>query len=192
MNVADFRNAVKAAVVAVVPAGTSPKAVAWSDEQRPTAQPVIILDVVSDVVLHDRETETPALGGGTAVWTLSSLHHMNVQVRAESIHGAPGRDALFVLEQIRAGLRRPSVLATASGAGVELVAPEIVMPITKRSFLGSDQRTVSSYSFETQARAVLDFAPTESGYEVTSVDLEGEAELVDQTVVELDQTVAKP
>jgi hypothetical protein len=172
-----LRNAIKAAVrTAATDAGAVAAAVAWSDEQRPTAKLVILLDVVSATSLHDRSTSTPITAGATQ-WALSSMYHVNLQVRAEKTDAGPAVDALFALEALRASLHRPS-LVLAEGAA-------LVWPLTQRTdhvSFEADGRVVSSYSFEVGVRAVLDFTPAETGYTVRDVLVEGEQDIPNETV----------
>jgi hypothetical protein len=168
---ATLRTALKAAVqTAAADAGAVSAGVAWGDEQRPTAKLLILLDIVSAVSLHDRDTFTVALGGASTSWAFSSLYNVNLQVRCESTNNGPATDALFALEALRASLHRPGLVI----AGAALEWPE-TQTVSRVSFV-SDGRVVSSYSFEVSVRAVLDFAPgDEVGGTVLEVLVEGES-----------------
>lgn len=186
----DFRTAVKAAVrTAAVDAGIVNAAVAWGDEARPAAGRLLLLDVVSAVSLHDRDTlelaaEQPPSGAPVTTWALSSLFDVKLQVRTETHNAAPGADGLFLLERVRASLHRPGLVI----AGAALEWPE-TQAISRVSFV-SDQRVLSSYSFEVSVRTVLDFAPEdEAGGTLAEVVVEGESTTPDDdspAITELD------
>lgn len=165
----DFRTAVKTAVrTAAVDAGIVNAAVAWGDEARPTAQRLLLLDVVSAVSLHDRETLELEDDEQTTSWALSSLFNVGLQVRTETHNAGPSADGLFLIERVRASMHRPGLVIT----GAALEWPE-TQAISRASFT-SDGRTVSSYSFEVFVRTVLDFAPSdEPGGTVREVLVEG-------------------
>lgn len=170
---ADFRNALKAAVVAARPQPrVVPSAVAWSDEQRPTAKTLVILDIVSSVAMHDREDEALAAPPPGTTWVLSTLHQVSFQVRVEATDAGVARDALGVAEAIRTGLQRPSVNDTLRAAGAALEWPLTGAVVRVPTI--ADGRVVSAWAFDVFARAVLDFAPDETGYTVETVGFEGE------------------
>lgn len=173
---ATLRTALRIAMqTAASDAGIVSAAVAWGDEQRPTAKFLLLLDIVSAVSLHDRDTFTVALDGESTGWAFSSLYNINLQIRCESINNGPGTDALFVIEAVRASMHRPGLVIT----GAALEWPE-VQTVSRVSFV-SDGRVVSSYSFEVSIRTVLDFAPgDEVGGTVRAVVVEGESETTDE------------
>jgi hypothetical protein len=153
ISISDVQNAIRDGIVSlgVTP---DPKAVVWAEEQRPAAKVLIILKIVQWDADTDREeyTEDPD-NAGQLLWSLSTLHFIRIQVQAESIFNAPGVDALFTLEKIRAGLRRPDLVF---GAGV-LNHPDVNTYVHRVSW-AHDGRIVSAYSFETNFRAVTDYA----------------------------------
>ncbi len=155
-------------------AGVGAKAVAWSDEQRPAAPVVVILSIVQLGSDHDREdyAEDPDTAG-QLVWSLSTLQYMRVQVRVESQFNAPGRDALFVAERIRAALRRPDLVW---GGGEVINKPDINTYLHHVPFV-HDGHVISGWSFETNFRAVTDFSldgPLPAGTNMNQVEVGGE------------------
>lgn len=147
---ADVQHAIKAAVVSV--AGAAPGAVVWNDEQRPGAKVLLILDLLYLDAIQDREDVDVETDPSSPTWTLSTLYYIRVQVRAESVFTAAGADALFALERVRAGLRRPDL---ALDAGVVVQYDDQTYVHHLRAI--ADGRTISSYSFEIGFRAVLDY-----------------------------------
>jgi len=152
-SMADMQNAILAGVRSIsgLPAG----AVVWSDEQRPAADPIVVLTIVQLGSDHDREEFAADPDDDTQlVWTMSTLQYMRVQVRAESVFNQPGRDALTVAERIRAGLRRPDLVWDAGGQVIN--KPDINTYLHHVPF-PHNGRIVSGWSFETNFRAVTDF-----------------------------------
>lgn len=179
---ATFRAAVAAAVSAAMPSSVRAPAnndgptVTWTDDRRPFGKHRLLLSIVSTRFDHDRDS---ALSTG-GEQELSTMATVTVQVTAESVHdpsGAPGSspgDALWLLEQVRLGLRRVSVreaLATAE-------APIVGFPAatTSRSY-PADGRIISAHSFDVQFRTVFDFDPEESEGQIEHVEAEGEGGL---------------
>lgn len=159
----ETQNGIKAAIVYV--AQVAAGAVAWSDEQRPSAKTLIILDLLYVDAIQDREDVVTA----TLAWTLSTLYYIRVQVRAESVFNGPGVDALFALERVRAGLHRPDIVLSAD-LGIQFDDQTYVHHVSTTA----DGRTISSYSFELGFRAVLDYP------------LAGGAVMADPNMVEVD------
>jgi hypothetical protein len=188
-TLADVRDAVLAAVVAT--GATGAKSVAWGDAKRPTAKHLVLLDVVSAIALHDRETlsvPNPAEPNVTA-WALSTYYELRVQVRAESIDNTSAADALFMLERVRAGLLRPDLAPT---DGIAFV-PDLTTTTRQISFVW-DGRVVSSYSFELAVRAVVDY-PSEdapAGTTVQEVLVEGESEITDTDTHDTELDIVAP
>lgn len=147
-TLADVQNAIKAGIQFVNPTGST-RAVVWNDEAEPGAKALIILDLLDSEQLLDREDVDPTTGA----WTMSTLYYLRVQVRAESIYNTPGRDALILLEAVRAGLQRPDLMWE---AGVVYQADSNTY-VHHVSYIDKDGHMRSSYSFETGFRAVVDF-----------------------------------
>lgn len=156
-----FRAAVEAATFAAMPTAVSTPAnndgptVSWSDAQRPFSKHRLLLSVVSGAPNHDRDSSL-STGGAQE---LSSMRTIVVQVQAESSYdrsGAPG-DALWLLEQVRLGLRKVSVRTALAAAGVAVVG----FPGTtvSRSY-PADGRIVSAHSFDVGFRFTFVFDAT--------------------------------
>jgi hypothetical protein len=118
-----FRAAVLAAIEAALPPsvlGTT--SVSWEDAPRPQANNRLLLSIVSST-FYDRDS---ALSEG-GLQTLESMALIAVQVRSESIYDTGDADALWLIEQVRLGLRKVSVREALKAAG-------IVIPIFPRSY----------------------------------------------------------
>lgn len=185
-TLADVRDAVLAAVVAT--GATGARSVAWSDDKRPAAKYPVLLDVVSWRALHDREEETQTSPGVTA-WALSTYGELRVQIRAESIYNTSAADAMFILELVRAGLKRPDLELT---HGIALV-PDLVTDTRSIPFV-IDGRVVSSSLFEIGVRCVLDYPSTgaPAGTTVREVLVEGESEITEDDVHDTDLSIEQP
>lgn len=160
----DFRDAVVAAVTGAMPSAVRSPAnndgptVTWSDGPRPFAAHRLLLSIVSTTFDHDLDTSL-SQGGEQE---LSSMATVTVQVTAESTHdssarggagGAPG-DALWLLEQVRLGLRRVSVFEALVEAGVRIVG--FPAATISRSY-PADSRIISAHSFDVQFRTIFEF-----------------------------------
>ncbi len=187
ISIADVQNAIKAGIRTLATGARAvPSAVVWDDEQRPAAQVLVVLDIVQwgndiDRQEYSEDPDNP----GQLMWSLSTLHYIRVQVRCESEHNAPGRDAAFTAEGIRAGLRRPDLVW---GAGVKN-QPDINTYLHHTSF-PHDGHTISCYSFETNFRAVTDYAlagPIPAGTNMRTVEVIG----ADATPPAGDQTIER-
>lgn len=178
----EFRAAVVAAVTAALPAAVRTPAqlngptVSWFDDRRPFAKHRLLLSVVTAVPEHDRDSAL-AEGGEQE---LSSAQLVTVQVQAESSHDqsngpTPGGDALWLIEQVRLGLRKVSVRDGLTTAGVVIAA--FPGPTVSRSF-PADGRVISAHSFDVQFRAVFDFdASGEDAGLIERVEADGADEL---------------
>jgi hypothetical protein len=135
------------------------KAVVWADEQRPAADPLIILNIVQNDADVDREcyVEDPD-NEGQWLWKLSTLYYIRLQVRVETQFNKPGRDAMVLAEHIRASLRRPDINWD---AGIHN-HPDINTYLHHVTF-SHDGHYINAWSFETNFRAVVDFPLTTEG-----------------------------
>lgn len=156
-----FRDAVVAAVSAAMPAAVSTPAnldgptVTWSDDARPYAKHRLLLSVVSAAYNHDRDSSL-STGGAQALSTMATIV---VQVQAESSYdrsSAPG-DALWLLEQVRLGLRRVSVRTALGVAGAAVVG--FPGGTTSRAY-PADGRIISAHSLDVGFRFTFVFDAT--------------------------------
>lgn len=186
ISLADVQNAIRQAVIdtSAVPSAT---AVAWVDEQQPSAKTLIKLDLVYLQHLQDREENDV----DTGEWVLSSSFYIRVQARAESIYNAPGYDASFALEKVRAGLLRPDIVL---GAGI-VYQPDISTYVHHLSYLW-DGRMISAYALEMGFRAVIDYPLTgtvDSLSNMQAVELDdGEAEVGEDDPVLFEGLIERP
>ena len=173
------------------PANNDGPTVTWSDDRRPYARHRLLLSVVSTVFNHDRDSAL-STGGEQELSTMATI---TVQFAAESAHdgsaGPPGGsagDALWLLEQVRLGLRRVSVAQALFDAGVAIVGyPAITV---SRSY-PADGRIVSAHSFDVALRTILeapDFGADEDAGLIERVIGEGAADLENADVDVSDPT----
>lgn len=136
-----FRAALVAAVESAMPASVRElAAVAWADGPRPHARYRVLLSVVS-AVFEDRDSALSE--GGTQ--RLESMAVITTQITAESVHDAGDADALWLVEQLRLGLRKVSVAAALEAAGVLVQR----YPQSTRSIGGfADDRALSIHAIE--------------------------------------------
>lgn len=150
-----------------------PSAVVWAEEQRPAAKTLCILKIVQwdadvDREHYEADPDNPLLLN----WSLSTLHYIRIQVQCETQFNEPSVNAFFALEKIRAGLRRPD-LVFAHGV---MNHPDINTYVHRVSYPHSGH-IISAYSFETNFRAVTDYAlegPLPGGANMRSVEVIGE------------------
>lgn len=185
-----FRAAVAAAVSAAlpsavrVPANNDGPAISWTDDRRPfggRGGQRLLLGIVSTRFDHDRDSAL-AEGGQQE---LSSMCTITVQVTAESNHdpafgagagsASPG-DALWLIEQVRLGLRRVVV----ADALREAECPIVGWPLAtvSRSY-PADGRVISAHSFDVSFRTVFDFDTSEDDAvgQIEHIVGEGEGDL---------------
>ena len=114
--------------------------VAWEDGPRPHAGQRVLLSVVSGL-FDDRDS---ALDEG-GIQRLESMAAITVQVKAESSYDTGDADALWLIEQLRLGLRKVSVNAALEAAGVVIQ----VFPKSTRNIGGAaDDRALSVHALE--------------------------------------------
>lgn len=154
----DFRSAVTQAISAAMlssvrsPANNDGPTVSWTEDRRPFARHRLLLGVLSFRSELDRDSAESA-GGDQELSTMATV---TVQVTAESAHAAPGSapglasgDALWLLEQVRLGLRRTPVREALALAECPIVGfPGVVTP---RSY-PADGRVVGAASFDVAFR----------------------------------------
>lgn len=136
-----FRAALVSAIEAAMPASILETAsVAWSDAPREFAGHRALLSVVS-ATFDDRDS---ALSQG-GVQSLESMAVIVVQLTAESTFDTGDEDALWLIEQLRLGLRRLSVQAIIEAAGIRIQA----FPRSTRNIGGvADERALSVHALE--------------------------------------------
>jgi hypothetical protein len=172
---AEIKTAVESAVSSAMPAlvrtpvNLDGPTVSWVDGPRPFGRHRLLLSVVSTVFDHDRDSALAE--GGEQV--LNSMATVTVQVQAESIHdrsSAPG-DALWLIEQVRLGLRRVSVREALELAEMAIVG--FPGSTVSRSY-PADGRVVSAHSFDAAFRVLLEYdASDEDGGLIEHVEVEG-------------------
>lgn len=178
---ATFRAAVAAAVSAAMPAAVRAPAnndgptVSWTDDRRPFGKHRLLLGIVSTTFDHDRDSAL-SKGGDQELSTMATVV---VQVTAESTHDpsngpSPGGDALWLLEQVRLGLRRVSVREALALAEAPIVG--FPLATVSRSY-PADGRIVSAHSFDLAFRTVFDFTADEEQGQIEHVEAEGDGDL---------------
>lgn len=191
---AEFRAAVVAAVSAAMPSAVSSPAngdgptVTWTDDRRPFAKHRLLLGIVSTTFDHDRDSSL-STGGAQ---DLSTMATVTVQVQAESSFdqsGSPG-DALWLIEQVRLGLRKVSVreaLATAE-------CPIVGFPgVTTSRTYPADGRVISAHSLDVRFRVVFTFDATgEDAGLIEHVEAGGAADPVDAIELAVDDPSPEP
>lgn len=144
---AGFRGAVVTAIEAAMPPAVleAPTvletcSVAWTDAARQHAHHRVLLSIVS-AVFDDRDS---ALSTG-GEQRLESMAVITVQVTAESTYDSPDMDALWLIEQLRLGLRKVSVRAALDTAGIVIQ----VFPRSTQNIGGTvDDRDLSVHALE--------------------------------------------
>jgi hypothetical protein len=135
----------RAALVAAVEAAIPPAVlevcgVAWEDGARPHAGLRVLLSVVS-TVFDDRDSALDE--GGTQ--RLESMVAPTIQVKTESSYDGGDRDALWLIEQLRLGLRKVSVCEALAAAGIVIQ----IFPRSTRNIGGiADERALSVHALE--------------------------------------------
>jgi hypothetical protein len=149
-----FRATVVAAVEAAMPpAVLASTGVAWADGPRPFAGHHVLLSIVS-AVFDDRDSAVSQ--GGPQ--TLETMAVITVQVTAESSYDGGDFDALWLIEQLRLGLRKVSVREALEAAGVVVA----VFPRSTRNIGGVvDDHALSVHAFEVVFCATFGLVTTE-------------------------------
>ena len=178
-----FRAAVESALALAVADSTI--AIAWEDEPRPMANQMLLLSVVSASPMHDREI----LAEGSH--DISTLMHIVLQVKSESIFDDSSADGLFLAEKARAGFFRFTAKDALAAAETRITHfPTGV--ITPRPF-ESDGRIISAYIFEIEFNTVFDLVTGESPDFIEHVTVTGnELEEPDGTPIPFTTTIDQP
>jgi hypothetical protein len=162
-----FRAAVLAAVEAAMPpAVLVTTAATWADGPRPYAGHHVLLSVVS-AIFDDRDSALSR--GGPQV--LESMAVITVQVVAEATNDSGDTDALWLIEQLRLGLRKVSVRAELETAGIVIQ----VFPRSTRNIGGvADGHALSVHALEVTFCCTFALETTEDAGLVERVVLAGE------------------
>lgn len=189
---AEVQNAIREGFVTL--SGLHDKAVAWSDNAQAVGKTRVILDVVYFQDMDQRDCyEQNALDPTQFDWTLSTFYFLRIQVRVESIYNQPGHDAMVVAHRIKAGLRRPGF---DWGLGQDLKNQQDTTTYFHHLSFEQDDTTINAHAFETNFRAVVDFPTDEEEVTVPGMQEvhieEAEAEIGEDTPVEINQTIARP
>lgn len=176
-----FRAAIASAIEAAMPPGVlATTAVAWADAARPFAGKHVLLSVVS-AVFDDRDS---ALSEG-GLQRLESMAVITVQITAESSYDAGDVDALWLIEQLRLGLRKVSVREALETAGIVIQ----VFPRSTRNIGGVvDGRALSVHAIEFTACCTFGLETTEDAGLVERV--EGTAVVLDDAGVAIELAFA--
>lgn len=148
-------------------------AVNWSGGARELADLKVLLDVVSEVELADREELFYDSG-----LRLSALKDSTIQFRAESTYDTPDSDALDLLNDLRFGLSKLAVTEALAAAGITMV--DRPGPTQNLGFT-SNNRRISSHGFEVVFRAVFGLETGESTGLLEHVELSGELQTPDES-----------
>lgn len=180
-----LRAAVLAAIEAAIPSAVlAVTGVAWEDGPRPHAGLRVLLSVVSSV-FDDRDS---ALSQGGAQ-SLESMSVVTFQVKTESTYDAGDRDALWLIEQLRLGLRKVSVKDALAAAGVVIS----VFPRSTRNIGGmGDERALSVHALEFTTCCTFVLATTEDAGLIERVEAEGTLTDLDDTEIDIDIDVSDP
>lgn len=175
-----LRAAVVAAIEAAIPSAVlAVTGVAWEDGPRPHAGLRVLLSVVS-AVFDDRDSAL-SVGG---LQTLESMAVVTIQVKAESSYDTGDRDALWLIEQLRLGLRKVSVKDALDVAGVVIS----VFPRSTRNIGGiADDRALSVHALEFTTCCTFELETTEDAGLIEHIEIEGT--LTDLDGTEFDITV---
>ncbi len=163
-----FRTAVRNAIAAALPtARQATVPVNWSGGAREFGDLRLLLDVVSEVEVYDREVLHP-------VAVLESVRDCTLQIRAESTYDTADSDALDLLNDVRYGLRKPSVIAALATAGIVQIGPTSA---SRNVSFRSNQRLVSSHAFECLFRIGFGLTTDEAGGLIEHVEYAGTVDM---------------
>lgn len=167
-----FRAAVASAIEAAITASVlATTGVAWADGPRPTARHRVLLSVVS-AVFDDRDS---ALSQG-GEQSLESMAVITIQVTCESTFDTGDSDALWLMEQLRLGLRKLSVQAIFATAGIRVQ----IYPRTSRNIGGiADDHALSVHAIEFTCCATFVLVPDPPEDAGLIEHIEGEATIAD-------------
>jgi hypothetical protein len=184
-----FRAAVVSAVEAAMPAGVlATCGVAWADGPRPHAGHHVLLSIVS-ATFDDRDS---ALSTG-GLQTLESMAVIVVQVVCESTYDSGDLDALWLIEQVRLGLRKVRVREALETAGIVIQ----VFPRSTRNIGGdADARALSRHALEFTCCTTFALTTTEDAGLIERVEgtgtVEDDADLEIEVVFDQDDPSPEP
>lgn len=164
-----FRAAVLAAVEAAMPPSVlAATGVTWADGPRLYAGHQVLLSIVS-AIFDDRDSALSM--GGPQV--LESMGVITVQIVTESGFDSGDADALWLIEQLRLGLRKVSVRERLEVLGIVVQA----YPRTTRNIGGvGDDRALSVHATEVTFCATFGLETTEDAGLVERVGVTGAVE----------------
>lgn len=171
-----FRAALVAAIEAAMPSSVLlTTGVSWEDGPRPHAAARLLLSIVS-ATFDDRDSALSE--GGTQ--RLESMSVINVQVRAESSYDSADLDALWLIEQVRLGLRKVSVRQALEAAGIVIQA----FPRSTRNIGGmADDRALSVHAFDFTLCTSFFLETTEDAGLIEHIEAAGELTDVDESTL---------
>lgn len=180
-----LRAAIVSAIEAAIPSAVlEVTGVAWEDGPRPHAGLRVLLSVVS-AVFDDRDS---ALSTG-GLQSLESMARVTFQVKTESTFDSGDRDALWLIEQLRLGLRKISVKDALAAAGVVIS----VFPRSTRNIGGiADARALSVHALEFTTCCTFTLATTEDAGLIERVEMAGVLTDLDDTEIDIPIDVSDP
>jgi hypothetical protein len=180
-----LRSALIAAVEAAIPAPVLEVCgVAWEDGPRPHAGLRVLLSVVS-TLFDDRDSGLDE-GGNQR---LESMVCPTIQVKTESSFDSGDRDALWLIEQLRLGLRKVSVCEALGAAGIVIQ----VFPRSTRNIGGmADERALSVHALEFTVCCTFGLVTTEDAGLIERLVAEGALTDGGVIVVPVDQSDPTP
>lgn len=164
----EFRAAIVAAVEGALGALASTTGVSWADGGRELADRRILLSIISSTEEWVHE-ELPDAN----TQRVSAQRDVSIQMMAESTFDTGDADARDLLNTLRFGLRRLSVVEALHAAGIGM--PSQASAISRFSYLHSGRR-VSAHAFDTVFRASFGATFTESSGLLEHVEYSGDVE----------------
>jgi hypothetical protein len=182
-----FRDGIVAAVATA--GGVTAKAVCWSEQGRPAANPVVVLSLTADVseTFDPRSCRTPS-GDDYAV-ALSTSRVATVQIRTETTNKTALADAHALSDSLELGLSLQAVTTLLQAAGLVLVGTHAH---TDLSYMSGDCLTYAR-TFDAQFRYEYGRAdPTVLGT-IEHVQVSGELDLAPANTITISvEQINKP